>query len=375
MRYRICPVCGEERTYVLNKINMNIPPDYHLPDSYDVVVCENCGFVYADTSASLQDYNWYYAHYNFYGDDSKNDNSQRYEMVEEFLHQYMDLESVMLEIGAGNGRFLLALQKHGYSNIIGTDPSDESVNRLLQAGIAAYTWNIYDSVSEEETGKYDCIFLFEVAEHLLMPGEGISNITRMLKKEGILMVSVPDYSLLEEDESYIPHYFNLEHINYFSAFSLDNLIVMHGMTRVDQKHIGLDLIQVYRNGGNQISLCRDDITEQAVCHYFMRNKSRERDTSQLVDGLAKSQKDVIIWGTGSYVMHLMAVTDLLKCNIIGFVDNNKIKQGRVMYGYKIYSPEFLQDKRYTVLICSMLNSSDIKEQLEAMRTENDIVIL
>lgn len=95
----------------------------------------------------------------------------------------------------------------------------------------------------------------------------------------------------------------------------------------------------------------------------------------MIDEFAENQKAVVIWGTGSYVMHLMAVTDLPKCNIIGFVDNNKIKQGKAMYGYRIYSPEFLQDKRCTVLICSMKNSRDIKEQLEAMQTENNIVIL
>lgn len=375
MQYRTCPVCGGERTHALNRINMNVPPDYHLPDSYDVVACDNCGFVYADTSASPEDYDWYYAHCNFYGDDSKNDNSGRFEMVEEFLHQYVDFGSEMLELGAGNGRFSLALQKHGYGNIVGTDPSDESVNRLLQAGITAYTWNIYDSVSEEETGKYDCIFLFEVAEHLLLPGEGIENITKMLKKAGIFMISVPDYSLLEQDENPAPHHFNLEHINYFSAFSLDNLMAKYGMTRVDQKHIGLDLIQIYRNDGGQASLYKDDITEQAICHYFIRSKNREEAASRMIDEFAENQKAVVIWGTGSYVMHLMAVTDLPKCNIIGFVDNNKIKQGKAMYGYRIYSPELLQDKSYTVLICSMKNSRDIKEQLEAMRTENNIVIL
>ena len=74
-------------------------------------------------------------------------------------------------------------------------------------------------------------------------------------------------------------------------------------------------------------------------------------------------------------MSLIATTDLLACNIAGFIDNNKIKQGRDMFEYKIYSPEFLMDKNYTVLICSMLNSEDIKTQLENMHTENEIVIL
>ena len=59
----------------------SIPKDYHLPDSYDVVACENCGLVYADTAAAMEDYDWYYTRCNFYGDDSKEDNSERFEMM------------------------------------------------------------------------------------------------------------------------------------------------------------------------------------------------------------------------------------------------------------------------------------------------------
>lgn len=74
-------------------------------------------------------------------------------------------------------------------------------------------------------------------------------------------------------------------------------------------------------------------------------------------------------------MNLIATTDLGKCRIKGFIDNNKIKQGRELYGWTIYAPEFLQDKKYTVLICSILNSEEIREQLERMNTENDYIVL
>jgi hypothetical protein len=56
-------------------------------------------------------------------------------------------------------------------------------------------------------------------------------------------------------------------------------------------------------------------------------------------------------------------------------DNNRIKQGREMYGRLIYAPEYLLDKHGTVVICSMLYSTQIKKQLEDMHTENEIVIL
>lgn len=375
MGNRNCPVCGNNSSNILRKINMKIPKEYHLPDSYDVVVCEKCGMVYADTSASMADYDWYYANCNFYGDDSKDDNSARFESVEDFLEKYVDKESALLELGAGNGRFELALKGHGYLDVTGTDPSEESVKRLQEAGIKARVASVYSDVSSDENESYDGVFLFEVAEHLLVPGCGIANIERMLKKNGIFMVSVPDYSLIGEDLTSIPNYFNLEHINYFSETTLDYLMSLHGLERIDQKHFGVDLIQVYRKTEEVKTPGRDTVTEAAVCSYFGHQQERALRIDETVEALKKAGTELVIWGTGSYVMNLFATTSLPQCNIKGFVDNNKLKQGRKMYDYTIFPPECLKDTSYTVLICSMLYGEKIREQLEEMHTKNTIVVM
>lgn len=354
---------------------MKVPKNYRLPEHYHVVECQRCGFVYADTQATMEDYDWYYSHCNFYGDDSKDDNLTRYEIVEEFLQCYCKKDSVMLDIGAGNGRFEVALCKNGYGNVTGIDPSAESVERLKEAGINAYIGNIYSSVAVDEEKKYDCIFLFEVAEHLLAPGKGIENVKKMLKEDGVFIISVPDYSQIGEDVSSIANYFNLEHINYFSENSLDNLMDKYGLQRIAQKRVGIDLIQCYKNVNESCGIRKDCITKEAVKKYFSKQKRREEREKRIITELKEEQKEIVIWGTGSYVMSLIATTDLLECNIQAFVDNNRIKQGREMYGYNIYSPEFLKDKKYTILICSMLNSEEIRLQLEKMDTENNYIIL
>lgn len=243
---RHCPVCGEKKAKILKKISMKIPENYHLPDFYEVAVCGKCGHVYANTGASMEDYEWYYTHCNFYGDDSKEERCSRFEMTREFLEKYVSKDSFMLEMGAGNGRFMADLKKDGYLNITGTDPSYESVKRLKDAGISAYVADIYSEPLPKEKEKYDCIFLFEVAEHLLFPGRGIKNIVEMLKEQGIFVISVPDYSQIGEDLSSVPNYFNLEHINYFSEVSLDYLMSLYGMKRVEQKRAGVDLMHVYQ---------------------------------------------------------------------------------------------------------------------------------
>lgn len=147
------------------------------------------------------------------------------------------------------------------------------------------------------------------------------------------------------------------------------------MKRVDQKRIGEDLIQIYQKTTDQILVRKDEKTKIAVQQYLQRQKERSMEIEEKINALKNKEKELIIWGTGSYVMSLLATTALKDCRIVGFVDNNKIKQGRTMYGYTIYSPDYLLDKNYTVVICSMLYSSQIKKQLDAMNTKNDIVIL
>lgn len=101
MGKRKCPICFNDHGRVLRKIDMKVPKEYRLPDSYNVVLCEDCGFVYADTSASMEDYDWYYTHCNFYGDDSKDDNSLRFELTKNLLDKYVRQEDAVLEMGGG----------------------------------------------------------------------------------------------------------------------------------------------------------------------------------------------------------------------------------------------------------------------------------
>ena len=42
-----------------------------IPDEYDVVSCDNCGFTFADVGANQDAYNYYYANDNCYSCDSE----------------------------------------------------------------------------------------------------------------------------------------------------------------------------------------------------------------------------------------------------------------------------------------------------------------
>lgn len=49
---RKCPICSSEYGDTYKTIRMELPQGVKLPNEYDVVTCDNCGFAYADVKAS-----------------------------------------------------------------------------------------------------------------------------------------------------------------------------------------------------------------------------------------------------------------------------------------------------------------------------------
>lgn len=87
--------------------------------------------------------------------------------------------------------------------------------------------------------------------------------------------------------------------------------------------------------------------------------------------------NVIVWGTGSYLVSLYAETDISKLNIRCFFDNNRSKADEVLFGIpiKIPSAQFIE-KGDVIVIISMLYSEQIIAQIRYdLKLDNDIIVL
>lgn len=88
----------------IKKIKLAIPKEYHLPEEYNVVVCDICGFCFSDTSATVEDYDYYYSNCNSYsgtpvGEDAWSElNSQIEKLIAPYLHD----DSGCLDMGLIN---------------------------------------------------------------------------------------------------------------------------------------------------------------------------------------------------------------------------------------------------------------------------------
>ena len=97
-------------------------PDAHpLTDKYDVVCCERCGFVYADTRSTQADYDSYYADLSKYSDTvtatgagAQGFDRARLEDTAKTLAAHVrDRNALIVDVGCANGGLLSALAELG----------------------------------------------------------------------------------------------------------------------------------------------------------------------------------------------------------------------------------------------------------------------
>jgi 2-polyprenyl-3-methyl-5-hydroxy-6-metoxy-1,4-benzoquinol methylase len=91
----------------------------------------------------------------------------------------------ILDAGCGSGKYCKKLISLGYSNIFGIDLFDED---QFKSTTINYTRSSIDSTSFEDN-FFDVIFANSVIYHLENPEKGILELSRILKKNGILILT------------------------------------------------------------------------------------------------------------------------------------------------------------------------------------------
>jgi len=132
---RACPVCESTMAARLQEMRFALPDGHPLADQYDVVCCEQCGFVYADTPSSQADYDVYYAELSKYSDATTAtgaglqgwDRARLTETAAQLAARLGNPSARVVDIGCANGGLLAELANLGYQRLYGVDPSPACV--------------------------------------------------------------------------------------------------------------------------------------------------------------------------------------------------------------------------------------------------------
>ncbi len=128
----------------------------------------------------------------------------------------------LLDIGCGDGTFLLAARTAGWS-VVGTEMNTAPAR---QAGLAVYP-NISDMHSR---APFDAITLWHTFEHLAGPRAMLEDIRRLLSANGAQIIAVPNAGGLQA-RIFGPQWFHLDvprHLCHFTRSSLANLLQSEG---------------------------------------------------------------------------------------------------------------------------------------------------
>lgn len=75
------------------------------------------------------------------------------------------------------------------------------------------------------------------------------------------------------------------------------------------------------------------------------------------------------------MMKLLAETSLARADIVAFVDNNPMNQGKTLKNTQIISPEKIGNLPHPILVTTLLHQKEIAEQINFLGLSNSTIYL
>jgi 2-polyprenyl-3-methyl-5-hydroxy-6-metoxy-1,4-benzoquinol methylase len=194
-----CLVCYSNKTNLKFLARNNHGRKILSDEKFQIYYCNNCQAYFI---ANLKESEEYYQRY-YLSDYYKEETNS---LTDRILHrlkifsinqkQNFILKNVpksqskisILDLGCGDGSFLEYLDPRVFEKE-GIDVSQKSVDICRSKGIKTFKGTIFDY---PEKKKFDVITLWHVAEHLFNPSETITVAKKYLKKDGLLIIGVPN---------------------------------------------------------------------------------------------------------------------------------------------------------------------------------------
>ncbi len=243
-----CLFCCKIGTIVHTNIRDKV---FSVPGEWNTRKCERCGLLWIDPAPLTEDlhlaYQTYYTH--------QNQSTARlsfrelalrpiksllcrttplYQQISAYNGLYLDDTEPgrMLEIGCGNGTFLLRAKSRGW-NVQGLDFDPEAVRQARSRGIRVEVGELTQDRFAENS--FDAIVMQHVVEHLSDPIEVLSVCRTILSPGGKLVIVTPNPDSLAHS-MYQEHWRGLEpprHLYMFTASALRTLAARSGFLDID----------------------------------------------------------------------------------------------------------------------------------------------
>lgn len=369
---RICEICSGGDLEFIHRQHF-LFPGQTVPVYYNVMACRGCGFVFASDIPDQSILNQFYqaAEHHLHAELPPGLERIHADFFQ-FVHCHATLASDthILDIGSGMGHFLHHFQKAGFTDLQGMEPSPAAAELARKTyGLNVQSASVDSFVASE---RFDLVSLCGVLEHIADLRRSMERISALVQDDGYLFIAVPDVSSFGRAVPAEPFLeFALEHINFFSANSLDNLLRACGfekVTVVSQHNDFYDnsyLLALYRRVAEpSTAIVSDSEAASSLRAYVDLSRQGLQPVEAVATQLVASQEPLLLWGAGALTSRLLCDTCLGQANIRGVIDRNKGLQGKTLLNTLITPPDSIGNYQgATVFIASTTYAAEIRETL------------
>lgn len=200
-KHKICPACNYKKNeFFFESVNK----DFSIK-KFNYLKCKNCNSVFLSkknySNEKLEKFhidNWHKKDvFKYEKNDSKTKNINRW------YHTYknfkLNRKLSVLDVGCGNGSFLIAFKKMKFKKLYGFDADPKIINNIKEDNIKTFVSNFNNFFLHKEISKlkFDYIFLHDVLEHSYNPSKLLQNIKKVIKKNSQIFIKIPSGECLQ----------------------------------------------------------------------------------------------------------------------------------------------------------------------------------
>lgn len=198
--------------------------------------CSNCGLGITDDVKFVEQYQAYHRDHVYYNEEKQFANifRKRINIISHFA-----THGKALEIGSSTGLFLSLLKKKGWE-VLGIEPSKISSQIASDSNIPTLVTTF--ELSRLPPNSFDLVILSHVLEHMEDPVAVLKKINKVLRKDGVIFIDVPNFGGIVAQikgpvwEYILPD----EHKWHFTEVALNGLLAKTGFVIVQSStHSGI----------------------------------------------------------------------------------------------------------------------------------------
>lgn len=229
-----CPICDSTKIAEVQEIKDHS----HTGETFHVVRCENCDFHFTQDTPDASSIAPYYKSDNYvsHSDTQKGIFFKLYHIVRNhMLKKKRNLTIAtsgtnagnLLDIGTGTGYFPDIMKSSGW-NVEGIEQDPDTRKYASEK----FGFDVYDTdqLFALKKDNYNAISMWHVLEHVHNLNEYVAQIHKLLKKEGVFIVAVPNHTSV--DAKYYKEYWAAWdipiHLWHFHPATMQKLMEKHG---------------------------------------------------------------------------------------------------------------------------------------------------